>query len=146
MRTDLSRENYREWLDLAFNNKSWTVLAINSVEGSSWGREPVPEKIFIQFLDYLMEKRKYLWIATFGEIGAYWRAQVIFEKAKKERSGSQIKVIWEKPNIFPSGVILKIKVEDQTVVVSQKGLVIKPIEKDVYPIAFDDQEMNMEIF
>ena len=48
----------------------------------STGFEPIPSNTFIEFLDYVKAaEARGLWVAPFGEVAAYFRAQKILEAA-----------------------------------------------------------------
>ena len=67
---------YTNWLNEAVRRKAWIVFMIHGIEGTPWGWEPVPLKVFQQLLDYLKSREKDIWVAPFGEVAGYYREAV----------------------------------------------------------------------
>jgi peptidoglycan/xylan/chitin deacetylase (PgdA/CDA1 family) len=135
-------DTYKNWVDQDLASKAWTVLMIHSIEGSDW-YQPIPKATYLKFLDYLVQNQKDLWIAPFGEVGGYWRAQKVVEQAEPTKNGNQTVIRWEKPANFPIGVVLKLRIVGTGLIVSQGGREIKPISQSVYPVSFDSRELTL---
>ncbi len=133
---------YREWIDKTLAEGCWFLIRIHGIEGTITGYQAIKKKEFTDLLDYLALNRNDLWIAPFGEVGGYWRAQKIVEKAPAKTTGSSTTWTWEKPLIFPTGVALKVKI-DGKVKVSQNGESVKS-SNGVYSISFDAKELTIE--
>ena len=142
--TDFPFETYQGWVDQDLSNGAWTVLMIHAIEPSNWF-QPISQDTYTKFLDYLVEKKKDLWTAPFGEVASYWRAQKALEAAKPEKDGTQTILHWDKIANFPKEVVLKVKIQGDGLQVSQKGRVLKPAdkEKEVYAVSFDAGELTM---
>jgi len=136
-------ETYQSWVDQDLSQGAWTLLMIHAIEGSTW-YQPIPKDIYLKFLDYLVEKKSELWIAPFGEVGAYWRAEKWLEKVEPKKAGKKTVLHWKKPSVFPSGVVLKAHIEGGGLVVTQGGKAVLPLSPDVYPVAVDAQELTLE--
>lgn len=144
--TDIPFSTYQKWMDKDLKTGSWSVWMIHSLDPADSGYEPISSKVFGQVLDALQAKD--FWVATFQTVGAYWRAQKIFEKAKVESHGDKTWT-WEVPKDFHPDVTLKIRV----IFVSSGAPVpfeiwqgrqkIKPDEKGVYPINFDKGQLTL---
>lgn len=139
--TDYDIEKYKSWIDQAMYSGAWTVFMIHAVEGSDW-YQPVPKKTFLGILDYLKENEKDLWIAPFGEVAAYWKAQKILENAKVIKVNNNYYLKWSKSKIFPCGVIVKVKVYGDKFIISQDGSELKQISPGVYPVMFDSGNLE----
>jgi peptidoglycan/xylan/chitin deacetylase (PgdA/CDA1 family) len=135
-------ETYKNWVDQALASGAWTVLMIHAVEGSNW-YQPIPKKTYLQFLDYLVQKQKDLWVAPFGEVGGYWRAEKVLEGAEPARNGIQTVIKWEKPANFPKGLVIKAKITGAGLKVTQGGKEVVPTAGGVYPISFDARELTL---
>ena len=81
--TKYDAATYKGWIDKDLSLNAWTILQIHGIGDPSTGFEPIPSNTFIEFLDYVkaMEARG-LWVAPFGEVAAYFRAQKIVEAAR----------------------------------------------------------------
>jgi peptidoglycan-N-acetylglucosamine deacetylase len=140
--TDLKFDTYKDWIDQAANAGAWSVFMIHAIEGSNWF-QPVPKDTFIKFLDYLDSNKAAIWIASFGEIGAYWKAQKTIENSKGARKNGAYIIKWEKPKPFPAGVILKIRVDTEGNTITQAGSKVEPVSPGIYPISFDAGELTI---
>ena len=136
-------ETYKNWVDTDLSAGAWTVLMIHAIEGSNW-YQPIKKKTYLDFLDYLVKKRKDLWIAPFVEVGAYWKAQKVLEAAEPVRVGTTTVVKWDKIPRFPAGVKLKLDIEGEGLKVAQGGQALKADPPGVYEISFDAGELTLE--
>jgi hypothetical protein len=134
-------ETYKEWIDTALDSGAWTVFMIHAIDGSDWW-QPIPKNIFIGVLEYLKENQDKIWIAPFGEVSAYWKAQKIIESAKIIKKEGKYIIKWKKPELFPPGVLLKIKVNDKVSKIIHAEKIIQPDSQSVFTISFDLSEMT----
>ncbi|MCE5299990.1 MAG: polysaccharide deacetylase family protein [Spirochaetia bacterium] len=137
--TNYAVDIYREWIDRALDAGAWQVFLVHAIEESN-RYQPIPRKTFTDILDYLLEKNKDVWTASFGEIGAYWKAQKVIEQAKTIKNGRAYSVKWKKPVPFPDGVTVLIKINGKDMSLSQAGKKISVVSQDVYRISFDAGE------
>ncbi len=140
--TPYAFETYKNWVNQDLAAEAWTILAIHAIEGSNW-YQPIPKKTYIELLDYLVQNKKDIWVAPFGEIGAYWRAQKVLEGAKPQKEGSTTTIKWEKPANFPAEVKVKLAIEGDSLKVSQAGKPVKPLSPGVYAVSFDAGELTL---
>jgi peptidoglycan/xylan/chitin deacetylase (PgdA/CDA1 family) len=141
--TKYDAATYRGWIDKDVSLKSWTILQIHGIGDASTGFEPIPSNTFIEFLDYVkaMEPRG-LWVAPFGEVAAYFRAQKILEAAPVQAANGEKKFTWQVPAPFPSGVVLKVAVDGSTHArLYQAGRELRRGKDGVYSVAFDTREL-----
>jgi peptidoglycan-N-acetylglucosamine deacetylase len=108
--TDSPFSTYQQWIDEDFAKEGWLVWMIHGLEGTPWGYQPISRKIFGQILDYLQSKD--IWVGTFLEVGAYFRAQKLFEGGSKSVSGASKTWTWKVPAFFPGKVFLKLQLGD----------------------------------
>ena len=113
---------YKGWIDKAVSMNAWTTLQIHGIGDPSTGFEPIPSNTFIEFLDYLKAaERRGLWVAPFGEVAAYFRAQKILEAAQPQVANGEMKFTWQVPAPFPHGVVLRVAVNGSTQCASVSG-------------------------
>ncbi|MBP7792378.1 MAG: polysaccharide deacetylase family protein [Candidatus Goldbacteria bacterium] len=142
-KTQTGLETYQWWVDTAISLGAWTIFMIHAIEGSNW-YEPMPKKVFTEFLDYIEKNKEKIWIAPFGEIGAYWKAQKVLEAVKPVKKENVFVFKWNRPQPFPDGVVLKIKVGGDGNKIIQAGKKIEPISSGIYPVSFDAGELTIE--
>jgi peptidoglycan/xylan/chitin deacetylase (PgdA/CDA1 family) len=141
--TKYDAATYRGWIDKDLSLKAWTILQIHGIGDASTGFEPIPSNTFIEFLDYVkaMEPRG-LWVAPFGEVAAYFRAQKILEAAPVQAANGEKKFTWQVPLPFPSRVVLKVAVDGSTHArLYQAGRELRRGKDGVYSVAFDAREL-----
>jgi hypothetical protein len=100
-------------------------------------------KTFFELLDYSKAAEgRGLWVAPFGEVAAYFRAQKVLEAAVAQVSGRDQKFAWQVPTPFPQGVVLKVAVNGpKSVRLYQAGHELRPNKDGVYSVAFDSREL-----
>ena len=110
--TKYDAATYEGWIDKAIALNAWTILQIHGIGDPSTGFEPIPSHTFTEFLDYVKAaEARGLWVAPFGEVAAYFRAQKILEAAQSQWQTAEKKITWQVPTPFPHGVVLKVAVE-----------------------------------
>jgi len=134
---------YRGWIDKTIAMNAWTVLQIHGIGDPSTGFEPIPSNTFIEFLDNLKTAESQgLWVAPFGEVAAYFRAQKIVESAKPQVVNGETKFGWQIPTPFPHGVVLKVAVNGSTRArLYQAGHELRHSKDGTYSVAFDSREL-----
>ena len=134
---------YRSWIDKAFAMHAWTTLQIHGIGDPSTGFEPIPTGIFITLLDDLKaDQSRGLWVAPFGTVAAYLRAQKIVEAAFPQLENGDKRFVWKVPAPFPSGVKLKTVIEGGTHLhVYQDNRELRPSKAGLYSVSFDCGEL-----
>lgn len=140
--TKYDSATYEGWIVKDLSLKAWTILQIHGIGDPSTGFEPIPSHTFIEFLDYVktMENRG-LWVAPFGEVAAYFRAQKIVEAAQLQAANGEKKFTWQVPAPFPHGVMLKVAVEGSHVHLYQAGRELRRGKDGAYSVAFNSPEL-----
>lgn len=139
--TETKVDLYKGWIDEALAKGAWSIFMIHGLEGTPWGYSPIKRTDFAATLDHVKDKD--LWVATFGEVGAYFRAQKFLEKVKGIADKGGLKWEWKVPPLFPKGVVLKVKVEPATQELRQKDAPIKPDAKGLCAVRFDDGVLQL---
>jgi peptidoglycan/xylan/chitin deacetylase (PgdA/CDA1 family) len=136
---------YRSWIDKALTLHAWTTVQIHGIGDPSTGFEPIPAGTFITLLDDLKaDQSKGLWVAPFGTVAAYLRAQKILEAAQPQPENGEERFAWKVPDPFPSGVMLKITIEGGTRLhVYQGNRELRPSKAGVYSVSFDSGELSL---
>jgi peptidoglycan/xylan/chitin deacetylase (PgdA/CDA1 family) len=141
--TQYGFEVYQGWVEKALSLHAWTSFQFHGIGDPSTGWEPIPYDTFIALLDYLKaEQSEGLWIAPFGEVAAYLKAQRVLQSTQPQVSKGEEKFRWNVPAPFPSGVVLKVKAADIGALhFYQKGRELRPDRRGIYAIAFDAREL-----
>jgi peptidoglycan/xylan/chitin deacetylase (PgdA/CDA1 family) len=134
---------YQSWIDKAFETHTWTTFQIHGIGDPSTGFEPIPTGTFLSLLDYLKTKEsRGLWVAPFGTVAAYLRAQRILEAAKPQLQDGAERFVWKVPAPFPSGVVLKTAIEGGTHLhVYQGKRELHPSKAGIYSVSFDSGDL-----
>lgn len=141
--TKYDASTYKAWIDKAISSSAWTVLQIHGIGDPSTGFEPIPTNTFIESLDYAKAaESRGLWVAPFGEVAAYFRAQTIVEAAQPQEVKGEKKFSWQVPAPFPHGVVLKVAVNGSTRArLFQGGRELRRGKDGAYAVAFDSREL-----
>jgi peptidoglycan/xylan/chitin deacetylase (PgdA/CDA1 family) len=134
--TEGKLETYQGWIDTALQKGAWSIFMIHGLEGTPWGYSPIKKATFSGILDHLKDKD--VWVAPFGEVGAYWKAQKVLEKVKGTAAAGGLKWEWKVPPLFPKGVLLKMKIDPAKQELRQKDVAIKPDAKGSCTFKFDE--------
>lgn len=132
---------YKGWIDKAVSMGAWTTLQMHGIEDPLTGWEPIPTATFVSVLDYLKtQARQSLWVAPFGQVAAYFRAQRIVEQAEPHLVGGDKQFHWDLPQPFPRGVVLKARLPHSSRVF-QHGRELRPDKRGIYSVSFDAREL-----
>jgi len=134
--TETKVDVYKGWIDEALSKGAWSIFMIHGLEGTPWGYSPIKRADFAATLDHVKDKD--LWVAPFGEVGAYFRAQKFLEKLKGVPERGGLKWEWKVPPLFPKGLVLKVKVDPAKQELRQKDAAIKPDAKGLCAVKFDE--------
>jgi peptidoglycan/xylan/chitin deacetylase (PgdA/CDA1 family) len=140
--TKYDSATYRGWVDKDLALNAWTTLQIHGIGDPSTGFEPIPTNTFIDLLDYAKRaESKGLWVAPFGEVAAYFRAQKIVEAALPQAIAGETRFTWQVPTPFPHGVVLKLAPKGSSARLFQAGHELHRTKDGVYLISFDSREL-----
>jgi peptidoglycan/xylan/chitin deacetylase (PgdA/CDA1 family) len=144
--TKYDAATYKGWIDQDISLKAWTTLQIHGIGDPSTGFEPIPGNTFIEFLDYTKAAQaRGLWVAPFGEVAAYFRAQKIFEAVQPQVAKDGRTFTWQAPVPFPHGVVLKIVANNATHArLYQEGRELHRNKDGVYSVSFDSRELVLK--
>lgn len=135
---------FEDHLDKITTELGWLILSFNSIEGAGWGWKPLERGVFIQVLDSLSKEKPDVWVAPFATIASYWKAQKVMEgPVRIERKTDRIVYSWEKPDVFPDNIRLKMRTRNNVSKVLQNG---KELSKDAlghFTLSFDEREMTL---
>jgi peptidoglycan/xylan/chitin deacetylase (PgdA/CDA1 family) len=134
---------YKSWIDKDLSLNAWTILQIHGIGDPSTGFEPIPTNTFVNILDYAKAaEARGLWVAPFGEVAAYFRAQKVLEATVPQAVGGGQKFTWQIPAPFPRGVVLKVAVNgSKQAHLYQAGRELRPNKDGAYSVAFDSREL-----
>jgi len=134
---------YQGWITKAISMHAWTTLQIHGIGDPSTGFEPIPNGTFAALLDYLKAQQDQgLWVAPFGEVAAYLRAQRILEKAQPQATDQEEKLTWDLPKPFPKGVVLKVTAAGNNHVrLFQQNHELHRTKDGIYSVSFDAKEL-----
>ncbi len=144
--TDIPLSTYRKWIDADYRKGGWLVWVIHGLEGTPSGWEPISQKNFGGILDALQSKD--IWVGTFLEVGAYFRAEKVFEHAKVQGTPSERDWSWDLPDHFPEGVFLKLRLVPPPGVpgkleLRQGGRRLTPDSQGIYAIDFGLKRLSL---
>jgi len=137
---------YKSWIDKDILMNAWTTFQIHGIGDPSTGYEPIPSDTFIELLDYLKTaEAKGLWVAPFGEVAAYLRAQKILEGAQAQVANGETKFTWQAPTPFPHGVVLKVVLNGSPHArLYQVGHELHRNRGGIYSVSFDSRELILK--
>jgi len=82
-----------------------------------------------------------LWVAPFGEVAAYFRAQKIVESAPFQQANGETKFAWQIPAPFPHDVMLKVMANGSHARLFQGGHELHRNRDGSYSASFDSREL-----
>jgi peptidoglycan/xylan/chitin deacetylase (PgdA/CDA1 family) len=144
--TKYDTATYRSWIDQAFALHAWTTLQIHGIGDPSTGFEPIPTATFLTLLDDLKaQESRGLWVAPFGTVAAYLRAQKILEASQPQLQNGEEQFVWKVPDPFPSGVVLKTAIHGGAHLhVYQGKRELHPSKAGVYSVPFAAGELTIK--
>jgi len=85
--TDTSMEMMQSWVDTCLvRDNIWLVLVFHGVDGIGW--ESKTEEELFTYFNYIKEKDKDLWVATFGDVAKYIRERKSMEISNTVKDNS----------------------------------------------------------
>jgi peptidoglycan/xylan/chitin deacetylase (PgdA/CDA1 family) len=143
VKPDIPFSTYQHWIEDNWEFGGWLVFVIHGLEGRDWG--PIKGSTLNGILDELQHKD--LWVAPFGEVGAYWRAQKILKEAPGTVSGSNKKWTWEAPANFPAGVRVKVRLRGGSALAGSRWILkqadekLMPDAEGTFTVTFGEKEL-----
>ncbi|WP_308365669.1 MULTISPECIES: polysaccharide deacetylase family protein [unclassified Microbulbifer] len=140
--TEGTFELYKGWVDEAISQQAWTVLGIHGVGDIDY--TSFPQDTFNLFINYLDANRSSIWIAPYGTVSGYWRAQKIIEDLTPEATSTGTSYTWEVPAYFPNNINLKVKLKNaKGYRLVQNGQAIQADADGNYTISFDAKSLEL---
>lgn len=125
------------WIDETVHDAKWLVLVFHSILPETWF-EGIPKEALGAIVDHAKSADD-LWIDTFVNVGAYLRAERMFEGLKPLPLANGVDYRWTLPHHFPPGKSLRIAIERGRL--SQGGVGLHPDAGGVYTVALDAKEL-----
>jgi peptidoglycan/xylan/chitin deacetylase (PgdA/CDA1 family) len=132
--------HYKSWIDNAISQRAWTVISAHHV-----GDADLPLDQFNLLVNYLDTNRSSIWIAPYGTVSGYWRAQKIIEGLTPNATSTGTSYTWNVPAYFPNNINLKVKLKNgDGYQVLQNGQVIQPDTGGNYTISFGAKSLELK--
>ncbi len=133
--------NYKGWVDNAISDGAWVVITTHDLGDSN---TTLPLDQFNLLINYLDANRSKIWIAPYGAVSSYWRAQKIIEALTPTATSSGTSYAWNVPSYFPKNIHLKVKLNKGAAYqVVQNGQVIQPDASGNYIISFNAKSLEL---
>jgi peptidoglycan/xylan/chitin deacetylase (PgdA/CDA1 family) len=129
--------DWNGWIDEAVHDAKWLVLVFHSILPETWW-EGIPKEALGDIVDHAKAESD-LWIDTFVNVGAYLRAERMFEALKPVPLATGVGYRWSLPRHFPPGRSLRVAIERGGL--SQHGVPLQPDPGGVYTVALDAKEL-----
>jgi hypothetical protein len=134
--------DYKSWVDNAISQGAWTVITAHDVGGAS---TTLPLDQMNLLINYLDANRSSIWIAPYGTVSGYWRAQKTIENLTPTATSTGTSYTWTVPAYFPSNINLKVKLKNgDGYQVVQNGQVIQPDASGNYTISFGAKSLELK--
>lgn len=125
-------------IDRADSAGTWMVTLHHAIEDND-GYAPIPLKDLEALFDHAIARK--LWIATYQDVAAYWRASKVLDTARATANGAGWTIAWKSPHKrMPRAVPLRVKLDTATFgrafTVSQDGKALVPESDGTYLVDF----------
>ena len=133
--------DYKNMVDNAISQGAWTVFTVHDVGANT----SLPLNEMNLLIDYLDANRSSIWIAPFGTVSSYWRAQKTIEKLTPNATPTGTSYTWDVPAYYPDNVNLKVKVKNgDGYQLVQNGQAIQPDADGNYTISFGAKSLELK--
>ncbi|HEX4338370.1 MAG TPA: polysaccharide deacetylase family protein [Polyangiaceae bacterium] len=126
------------WIDQADVQSKWLVLVFHSILPEEWC-EGIPKDTLGAIVDHAKASDD-LWIDTFVNVGAYLRAERMFEALHPAAYGKGLAWHWALPHHFPHGKSLRVALDRGAL--RQNGVALEPDATGHYTVALDAHELE----
>jgi peptidoglycan/xylan/chitin deacetylase (PgdA/CDA1 family) len=113
---------------------NWRIVLAHALAIADGGYNPIEASEMVTAMTYARDLGD-VWIDTFGNIGAYWRAQITLSTVTPTKDGDSHTYKWELPAHFPPGQFLRVTVDGGTP--KQCGTELTWDDHGYYEIALD---------
>jgi hypothetical protein len=126
------------WIDETQAKGKWLVLVFHSILPEVWC-EGIPKDSLGAIVDHAQASSD-LWIDTFVNVGAYLRAQRMFEALRPARHDAELVWRWTLPRHFPPGKTIRVTVDRGSL--EQRGTRLVPDLSGAYTVALDARALT----
>ncbi len=126
-------QDWMGWTDEAEAESKWLVLVFHSMLPENWC-EGISSEDLATLLDHAKQVPD-LWIDTFVNVGAYLRAERLFESLTPSPRGETLTWKWVLPEHFPRGRSLRVTVDSGTL--WQHGVPLLRDAAGAYSVSLD---------
>ena len=131
-------KDWTKWIDESASKSKWLVLVFHSILPENWYAGIA--KTDLEKIITHAKAEPDLWIDTFVDVGAYLRAQRMFEAVSPVPDGKGLIWRWVLPAHFPPGKTLRVHIDRGTLL--QGGVALKADEHDTYAVALDARSLT----
>ncbi len=133
--------DYKGWVDRAISEGAWTVITVHGVGDAS---TTLPLDQMNLLFNYLDAHRSNIWIAPYGTVSGYWRAQKIVEDLTPKATATGTSYAWDVPACFRHPINLKVKIRNgEGYRLVQKGVTLQPDADGTYTISFGAKALEL---
>jgi peptidoglycan/xylan/chitin deacetylase (PgdA/CDA1 family) len=133
-----TEKDWNAWIDEADSEKKWLVLVFHSILPEQWF-EGIPRSALESIVDHAKASDD-LWIDTFVNVGAYLRAERMFEAEHPRAHGRGFVWRWSLPRHFPPGKTLRVALDHGSL--RQRGVPLEPDTTNTYTISLDAKSLE----
>ena len=129
--------DWDRWIDEADAQSKWLVLVFHSILPEQWC-EGIAKESLAAIVDHAKDTTD-LWIGTFVDVGAYLRAEHLFESLHPVTTGRGLSWRWTLPRHFPPGGSLVVSVDRGSL--TQGGVPLARLDGNRYEVSLDAKEL-----
>jgi hypothetical protein len=128
-------------LDAARTDGGWKVFIVHGFTGGDdYAFKPIDFQTFVDAVGYAKGQSD-LWLDTYLNVGAYWRAEDVFNHVQPTISGNDRTWSWGLPDHFPPGKCLRVSVDGGTLI--QNGTVLPWNSHGYYEVSLDAGSLTL---
>ena len=133
--------DYKSWVDSAIGEGAWIVITTHDVGDAA--TTLLLDQMNLLF-NYLDANRSKIWIAPYGTVSGYWRAQKIIEDLAPKATATGASYTWDVPACFRNPINLKVQIRNgEGCRLVQKGKTIQPDADGAYTISFGAKALEL---
>ncbi len=127
-------KDWDAWIDETESQSKWLIMGFHSILPENW-YEGVSREDLTGIIEHAKSADD-LWIGTFVDVGAYLRAETLFNALKPAYTGKGVFWRWVLPHHYPPGKSLQVMVDSGSLV--QRGVALKRDARGSYSVKLDD--------
>ena len=133
-----TEKDWNGWIDEADSKKKWLVLVFHSILPEQWC-EGIPRSALESIVEHAKASND-LWIDTFVNVGAYLRAERMFEAARPRAQARGFTWRWSLPHHFPPGKSLRVALDHGSL--RQSGAPLVAARTGTYTVSLDARSLE----